>query len=218
MLISKYKHLANKVKYPNRVINTNKIKKLIKDNILNAWDLYDINHYNDYKNFNKNINNPTFEHIWPSSFISKKIKYAHYDLHNLHITDKFYNIHRSNYKYHEKYMYSDSLIIIKKNQNYFTKKTIENNDYSNLNNKFNYLCNTQHIFIPIIYSRGIISRSIMYMLALYGNENYINYIIDYDIMLNWNIKYPPCDREIERNEKIFLLQGNKNPFINEYKV
>ena len=107
---------------------------------------------------------------------------------------------------------------IGKTLSYFTKKTIENNDYSNLNNKFNYLCNTQHIFIPIIYSRGIISRSIMYMLALYGNENYINYIIDYDIMLKWNIKYPPCDREIERNEKIFLLQGNKNPFINEYKV
>ena len=38
-------------------------------------------------------------------------------------------------------------------------------------------------------------------------------IIDPEILINWDKLYPPLQDEIERNELIYNLQGNINPFI-----
>lgn len=70
--------------------------------------------------------------------------------------------------------------------------------------------------------KGDIARIIMYMEILYPANTWANqvgnssntYHTDMpDIFLQWNAEDPISDYEILRNEHIFSIQGNRNPFI-----
>jgi len=70
--------------------------------------------------------------------------------------------------------------------------------------------------------KGDIARIIMYMEVLYPANTLANnvgdspntYHIDMpDIFLQWNVDDPVSDIEIQRNNYIFSIQGNRNPFI-----
>lgn len=74
--------------------------------------------------------------------------------------------------------------------------------------------------------KGDVARMIMYMAVRYeGTDTSYNLeIVDYtntsganygklSTLLNWHVQDPPDAREMQRNERIFERQGNRNPFI-----
>tara|TARA_B100000780_G_scaffold264755_1_gene219656 strand:- start:3297 stop:4001 length:705 start_codon:yes stop_codon:yes gene_type:complete len=152
---------------------------------------------NLFKFYNK-YSSLTVEHIFPQSFI-KEYKNSTLDMHNIYLTNSITNSHRSNYKYideniYNKYYNNEKLYIV-----------CEDN-FKNTKSK---------IYIPCINIRGPIARSIAYMKYTYPNLNIEN-VITYDLIIKWNILYPPTQLEIERNEIIKSIQGNYNPFISNY--
>lgn len=75
---------------------------------------------------------------------------------------------------------------------------------------------------------GDIARILFYMTLMYphltlvetGDKNAITGSIYYgylDVLLYWNEIDPPSEYEISRNEMIFNLQGNRNPFVDFYE-
>lgn len=73
------------------------------------------------------------------------------------------------------------------------------------------------IFECCSITKGNISRSIAYFDLIYDID-VIPKIIDIETLILWNHLDPVDDNEILRNEKIFTIQKNKNPFIVEPKL
>ena len=143
---------------------------------------------NYLKNYEK-YSSLTAEHIFPQSFI-KEYKNANLDMHNIYLTSSKTNSHRSNYKY----------IDDKK----LTR--VSSNNFKN---------NKCRFYIPCINTRGAIARSIAYMKYTYPELNIEN-VLDLELILKWNLLYPPTQLEIKRNKIINSIQGNDNPFISKY--
>ena len=97
--------------------------------------------------------------------------------------------------------------------NYYTNNLRSNKKFSHNSDE----TATQKIYIPCNYSRGTIARSIAYMKYSYPLLNLSN-VIDNDILLAWNELYPPTELELKKNNIIFNYQGNKNIFIDDYKI
>ncbi|WDE07665.1 endonuclease [Thalassomonas viridans] len=57
--------------------------------------------------------------------------------------------------------------------------------------------------------KGQIARSFLYMVHWYDLPTH-NLL---PLMVKWNSEHPPTKEEIERQEKIEVIQGRKNPFI-----
>ena len=57
--------------------------------------------------------------------------------------------------------------------------------------------------------KGDIARSILYMIYQYELPNHI----ELPLLLRWHIQDPPDTAELWRNDRIEVLQGNRNPFI-----
>lgn len=79
-------------------------------------------------------------------------------------------------------------------------------------------------FYPGDEWKGDVARMMMYMHLRYPTQCPIQRVgggtlfsFDWDtipeIFLNWNAEDPPSDHELFRNEVIYELQGNRNPFI-----
>ncbi len=97
--------------------------------------------------------------------------------------------------------------------NYYTNNLRSNYKFShaideNINKK---------MYIPCHYSRGIIARSLAYMKYTYPLLNLSN-VIENDVVILWNELYPPTELELKKNNIIFNYQGNKNIFIEDYKM
>jgi hypothetical protein len=203
--------LIGRIKKPLNLYSIRNIKRLfLAKNIY--YDLYNdfcassitcnkqdecILFLNNFKNYEK-YSTLTAEHIFPQSFI-KEYKNANLDMHNIYLTCSKTNSHRSNYKYIDENIY---------NKDYNNKKliTVSSNNFKNNKCKF---------FIPCINSRGAIARSIAYMKYIYPELNIEN-VLDLELILKWNLLYPPTQVEIERNKIIKSIQGNDNPFISKY--
>ncbi len=156
--------------------------------------LIDLNKLKIYKKYSS----LTAEHIFPQSFI-KEYKNAKLDMHNIYLTNNILNSHRSNFKYIDEKLY-------KKFYNKEKLYKLCNNNFKNSNCGF---------YIPCINIRGPIARTIAYMKYTYPNLNIEN-VITYDLIVKWNLLYPPTQLEIERNEIIYSIQGNHNLFISKY--
>ena len=88
------------------------------------------------------------------------------------------------------------------------------------NKKFSHIVDentSKKVYIPCNYSRGTIARSLAYMKYSYPLLNLSN-VIDKNIILAWNELYPPTELELKKNNIIFNYQGNKNIFIEDYKM
>jgi len=94
--------------------------------------------------------------------------------------------------------------------NYYTNNLRSNKKFSHetVNHKY---------YVPCNYSRGTIARSLAYMKYSYPLLNLSN-VIDNNIILAWNELYPPTELEVKKNNIIFKYQGNKNIFIEDYKI
>jgi endonuclease I len=80
--------------------------------------------------------------------------------------------------------------------------------------EFNYVNTKKKLFIPNNQSKGIISRSIMYMSY---NYNYsFSKVIDSNNLIDWCLKFPPNKNEYIHNIIVYKYQKNKNKFIDLY--
>ena len=86
-----------------------------------------------------------------------------------------------------------------------------NYPFTDLSNKLEY----NKYFIPNEFSRGSIVRSILYMGYRYKFLD-LNLVIEKELLLEWNKKYPPNKLELHKNNIVKLYQGNLNPFIEFY--
>lgn len=123
------------------------------------------------------------EHVYPQSKF-KGIPTLKNDMHHLFLCNKKVNSTRSNKTFEQ-------------------IKGINNGLYRTNNSLFN----------PPIKYKGRVARAIAYVLTLYPELIERNDVISYDTIVIWNMISPVTDYERERNNKIELIQGNRNPYI-----
>lgn len=141
------------------------------------------------------------EHVFPRSKGTPNLEFEGpgSDAHHLHAIDYDRNSLRSNFKF------------IANPTSYIT--------YSRIIQQ-----NGSDYFYPGDEWKGDVARMIMYMYVRYNlrcqpiNVGYgsTSYSVNGDmsnIFLQWNAEDPVSTHEINRNEKIFQVQGNRNPFI-----
>lgn len=136
----------------------------------------------------------SMEHILPRSYLEKS---HHNDMHNIIKTINEINVLRSNYKYADEKMINS------------TTQT----DWINIqhDNKVNH---KKRLFVPNNYSRGFISRALLYMSHEY--EYPLKKIIDGESLKSWFYKYPPTKHEIYHNKIVSDIQKKDNIFISKY--
>lgn len=87
--------------------------------------------------------------------------------------------------------------------------------YAYLEGKLGY-AGTQIVYEPRDAHKGNAARAMMYMSIAYNNQNN-NWIFpsvqSQEIIKKWHFQDPPDNYEIARQEYIYWLQGNRNPFI-----
>src|SRR5690606_2249036 len=86
--------------------------------------------------------------------------------------------------------------------------------------------NNRVVFEPADNVKGDVARALMYMAVRYnglnGNwafPNWISPIVPYgqdiDVLLTWHFQDLPDSYEIARNEYVYSVQGNRNPFVDD---
>ena len=77
-------------------------------------------------------------------------------------------------------------------------------------------------FYPAAGYRGATARILFYVEARWGDTSSLSFTLgsgstkvmsNVDTLLKWHLEEPPTDEEIRRNEVVFGIQGNRNPFI-----
>ena len=77
-------------------------------------------------------------------------------------------------------------------------------------------------FYPAKGYRGATARILFYMQTRWGDQNNLEFVDGagssktigkISTLLKWHLEEPPTEEEIRRNEAVFGLQGNRNPFI-----
>lgn len=83
--------------------------------------------------------------------------------------------------------------------------------------KFCYLHAKSRTFYPFSdSSKGQTARAIAYMYTVYPKIR--RDVLDIDLMLRWNYRFPPSESEKVRNDKVYQLQGNRNEFIDDLQL
>ena len=194
-------------KYINEQLNINynqlsyKKAKDIMHTELNNIDIYGDN------SLEKNV-----EHIFPQSLFKNNIDKTKMksDLHNLYLCNSKLNTQRQNFKYisHEDYIdnYNDNYMDTQGNK-VEGKDIFKKQGYMMIFNK------KTKKFIPTLYSRGMISRSLGYFSIKYDLIEQLKQVIDINTLIEWNLKDPPTDEEYLKNIICYKYQKNYNPFI-----
>ena len=131
------------------------------------------------------------EHIFPQCLLNNKHRN---DMHNIVKTINTLNVNRSNYMFVED--------INMKDRNW------EELDFGN------YVNHKYKVFAPNHYSRGFISRAILYMCWEYDYNH--KKVIDRDLLIKWYFENPPSKEERYHNEIIHMIQRKHNIFITNY--
>jgi hypothetical protein len=133
------------------------------------------------------------EHIFPQSLLNNKHTN---DMHNIIKTLNTLNVNRSNY------MFVENTKVNMKDKNWVE---LDFGNYVNHKNK---------VFVPNDYSRGFISRAILYMCWEYDYSH--KKVIDTDLLIKWYFQHPPLKEERYHNEIIHRIQRKHNIFITNY--
>ncbi len=139
------------------------------------------------------------EHTWPQSRFNpaypKEIQKG--DLHHLYPTDSRHNSSRGNFR--------------------FAEVTTETKQMSCAQNKYGKVAAPQGIsaddsifYEPPAAHKGNVARALFYFSVRYAIE--ITDIEEY-FLRKWHREDPIDQFEVERNQMIFEIQGNRNPFI-----
>lgn len=79
-----------------------------------------------------------------------------------------------------------------------------------------------NVFYPGEGYRGATARILMYVETRWGDEFHLNFVLgqgksktigDIETLMKWHYQEPPTAEEMRRNEAVFKIQGNRNPFI-----
>ncbi|MEM8963644.1 MAG: endonuclease, partial [Acidobacteriota bacterium] len=93
------------------------------------------------------------------------------------------------------------------------------------------------IFQPAEFVRGDVARALLYLAFRYDGQSEnepdliltdeldliepqddnVGYMGKLSTLLEWNQEDPPDDDEERRNDRVFEEQGNRNPFVDQYK-
>ena len=179
-----------------------------------VWDMYSdgasysYNYYNNDQCGTYEQEGDCFnrEHSWPQSWFSNAATPTT-DLHHIFPTDGFVNYQRSNFPFGE-----------------VSNATWTSQNGSKLGPCKSSLGYTGKVFEPIDEYKGDFARAIMYMSVRYygedsdwGSSGMTNKsdIKPWAItmLLNWSDNDPVSQKEIDRNEVVYGIQGNRNPFI-----
>lgn len=147
------------------------------------------------------------EHTWPSTFFNDGLPMKS-DLHHVYPTDGWVNNKRSNNPYGE----------VGNTVSY----TSDNG--SKLGKGNTYLGYTDNLFEPIDSFKGDVARAYFYMSTRYYGEdagwtnwtmaNGANLTQDaIDLLLQWHHLDPVSTKEINRNDAVYAIQNNRNPFV-----
>ena len=170
--------------------------KTIKQYYYNNNIYYDL--YNDFCNCSEECNLNSFS-------IFNNLNYTKYNsLSAEHIFPQSFTKH---YSKANKDMHNIVLT------NYYTNNLRSNKKFAHDADK----SRAHKFYVPCNYSRGTIARSLAYMKYSYPLLNLSN-VIDNNIIVAWNELYPPTELEVKKNNIIFKYQGNKNIFIEDYKI
>jgi hypothetical protein len=139
----------------------------------------------------------TFAHSWMPSYPADNPSLPEYsDLHNLYPTNlEKANTVRNNFPLGE-----------------VTGKVL----YTYLEGKLGY-DGSQIVYEPRDAHKGNAARAMMYMSIAYNSQNSHNWsfpsVQSQETIKKWHFQDPPDNYEIARQEYIYWLQGNRNPFI-----
>ncbi len=145
------------------------------------------------------------EHSWPSSWFNNGSPMKS-DLFHLYPTDGYVNGMRSNYPFGEV-----------QNPNW----TSQNGSKRGTMSSYGYYGT---VFEPIDEYKGDFARTYFYMSTRYYNEDNSwdeNDMVDgadlkdwaVDMLIDWHEADPVSDKEIDRNDAIYSIQYNRNPYI-----
>ena len=158
------------------------------------------------------------EHSWPNSWFGGTVQPMYTDLHHLYPTDGYVNNKRSNYPFGE--------------TNGESYKSA--NDFSKLGN-CTYEGYTGTVFEPNDEYKGDFARTYFYMVTCYeeklpdwytnyGSKEGVKPTIDgtkypglsawqLSMLMKWATNDPVSDKETNRNNAVYGIQQNRNPFI-----
>ena len=166
---------------------THKQAKIIMHNEMNTIDIYGDN------TIDKNV-----EHVFPQYLFkndnNKNIMKS--DLHNLYLCNSRLNTLRQNFKYisHEDYIdNSNDNLVDQQGNSVKAKDMFQKKGYIMIINKKN------KKFIPTMYSRGMISRSLAYFSIKYNYLDQLKEVIDIQTLIEWNLKDPVTNEEYYKN-------------------
>ena len=136
------------------------------------------------------------EHIFPQCQLDNKHRN---DMHNIIKTTNTLNVNRSNYMYVDR----EAATATAANDKHWVAL-----DFGN------YVNHKYKVFSPNDYSRGFISRAILYMCWEYDYNH--RKVIDTDLLIKWYFEYPPLKEDRYHNEIIHRIQRKHNIFITNY--
>lgn len=134
------------------------------------------------------------EHVWPNSKgVGKTGPGA--DAHHLRPEDPNVNSTRGNYKI--------DYVPISSRKEIMFKSTTHTGCYIG-----------SGLFEPADAVKGDVARIYFYLITRYSNlYSYLAEAANFQTLLEWNDMDPVSSSEIRRNEEVFKVQGNRNPFI-----
>ena len=138
------------------------------------------------------------EHVWPKSKAWYETSGAGSDLHHIRPSDNRVNTVHSNDCYGV--VSGSNYVVTSAAYNSVTTKCKSGNS----------------LFEPGDSKKGDTARIIFYLLTRYSEaDNYsvTNVATSMDMLLEWNEMDPVDELEIRRNEAVYDIQGNRNPFI-----
>ncbi|MFC3040404.1 endonuclease I family protein [Virgibacillus xinjiangensis] len=134
------------------------------------------------------------EHSVPQSWFNRQ-EPMRGDLHHLFTCEPVCNSIRNNYPYHDFKGYEPEEMRAKRIEEKCGKAD-------------------EGLFEPES-GKGTVARAMLYFLIRYPDEIESSYKegIDKDLLLDWHQNFPPDLYEKHRNQAIYEIQGNRNPFI-----
>jgi endonuclease I len=146
------------------------------------------------------------EHSWPKSWFGGEIEPMYTDMFHLYPVDGYVNGMRNNNAYGE----------------------VSNPSWTSMNGSKLGPCVTPGysgtVFEPLDEYKGDLARTYFYMAVRYYTEDsgwpgseatsgsqLLPWALD--MMISWNNQDPVSQKEVERNNAIYLIQNNRNPFI-----
>ena len=147
------------------------------------------------------------EHVWPKdggrAFPEKED--AGSDAHHLRPTDQQLNSSRGSLSFGEVSQVAGNIV-----------KEYGSTTYSNLCYK------TSQYFYPGVGYRGSTARILMYVQTRWGDQYNLQFVLgagncktigDIETLMKWHLEEPVTEAERLRNDEVYKLQGNRNPFI-----